>query len=178
MKRADLKTKFAEAGVAEDKINDLVDFVMSENGNDLNTLKSENEQLKSSHEKEVESLKAQYSELSTKVDGYKDYEELKQFKADTIANQEKTKRVEFLKAQGCKHPDLIIDKVDFSKATYDEEKKAYTGLDEALKGLKASYSDLFENKTPQQINPDIKPKPTESDFMAEYRKNNPNLIIK
>ena len=175
MKREDLKKQLVDAGVAEDKINSLVDYVMSQNGADLNTLKSENEALKTSHSKEVETLKAQYSELASKVESYKDYEELKKFKSDTIANQENSKRVEFLKAQGCKHPDLIMAKIDFDKVSYDEEKKTYVGLDEALKNLKTNYADLFESKGTQQVDTNPKPNNQGSSFYEEYKKNNPDL---
>ena len=175
MKREDLKKQLVEAGVAEDKINGLVDYVMSQNGTDLNTLKSELEQVKSSHAQEVETLKAQNSELSSKVEGYKDYEDLKKFKADTMANQEKSKRIDFLKAQGCKHPDLIMTQLDFEKASYDEEKKTYVGLDDSLKTLKTNYADLFEKSGTQQIPTNTTPNKTGSDFYEEYKRNNPDV---
>ena len=119
MKREDLKKQLVDAGVAEDKINGLVDYVMSQNGADLNTLKSENEQLKSSHSQEVETLKAQNSELTSKIESYKDYEDLKKFKSDTIANQENSKRVEILNAQCCKKHYLIRAKIDLDNVSYD-----------------------------------------------------------
>ncbi len=175
MKREDLKKQLVDAGVAEDKINALVDYVMSQNGNDLNTLKSELEQVKSSHEKEVETLKAQNSELSTKIDGYKDYEDLKKFKADTEANAEKSKRIDFLKSQGCKHPELIMSQIDFDKASYDESKKTYTGLDDSIKQLKSSYKDLFVEAGTQQVQLNPQPNPSGSDFMEQYKKDHPEL---
>ena len=175
MKREDLKKQLVDAGVAEDKINTLVDYVMSQNGNDLNTLKSELEQVKSSHEKEVETLKAQNSELSTKIDGYKDYEDLKKFKADTEANAEKSKRIDFLKSQGCKHPELIMSQIDFDKASYDESKKTYTGLDDSIKQLKSSYKDLFVEAGTQQVLLNPQPNPSGSDFMEQYKKDHPEL---
>ena len=175
MKREDLKKQLVDAGVQEDKLGAVVDYIMSQNGADLNTLKSENEQLKRSHEKEVETLKAQNSELTSKVESYKDYEDLKKFKSDTIANQENAKRIDFLKAQGCKHPDLIMAQLDFEKASYDEEKKTYVGLDDSLKTLKTNYADLFEKGGTQQIETNPNPKGQGSDFFEEYKKNNPNL---
>ena len=175
MKREDLKKQFTEAGVPEDKIASLVDYVMSQNGAEINSLKSENEALKTSNAKEVETLKAQNSELASKVESYKDYEDLKKFKSDTIANQENAKRVEFLKAQGCKHPDLIMAKLDFEKASYDDDKKTYVGLDDSIKNLKTNYADLFEAQGTQQIEPNPKPNQTGSSFYEEYKKNNPEL---
>lgn len=177
MKREDLKNTLIQAGIQEDKINSVVDYVMKENGDDINKYKSELETLKGKYADDIKAKDDSIKGYEDKLKGFSDYEELKKYKADSIANAEKNKKIDFLKSLGCKHPDLIIDKVDFSKATYDEEKKAYTGLDEAIKGLKTNYAELFESKAPQQLNPDIKPKTTESDFMAEYRKNNPNLKI-
>lgn len=177
MKREDLKKQLVDAGIQEDKLGAVVDYIMSQNGADLNTLKSENEQLKSSHEKEVETLKAQNSELTSKVESYKDYEDLKKFKSETIANQENAKRIDFLKAQGCKHPDLIMTQLDFEKASYDEEKKTYVGLDDSLKALKTNYADLFEKGGTQQIETNPNPKGQGSDFFEEYKKNNPNLKL-
>ncbi len=177
MKREDLKKQLVDAGVAEDKINGIVDYVMSQNGADLNTLKSENEQLKSSHSKEVETLKAQNSELTTKLDGYKDYEDLKKYKADAEANAEKSKRIEFLKSQGCKHPELIMSQLDFDNASYDNDKKTYIGLDESIKKLKGDYTDLFEVKGTQQAQPQNNPAPTGSEFFERYKAENPNLDL-
>ena len=39
MKREDLRTKLVAAGVADDKIGELVDYVMAQNGADINNLK-------------------------------------------------------------------------------------------------------------------------------------------
>ena len=175
MKREDLKKQFTEAGVPEDKIASLVDYVMSQNGAEINALKSENETLKGNHAKELEALKSQNSELVARVDSYKDYEDLKKFKSDTLAEKENSKRIEFLKSKGCKHPDLIMAKLDFEKASYDEEKKTYVGLDDSLKTLKTSYSDLFEKEGTQQIPTNPTPNKTGSDFFEEYKRNHPEL---
>jgi hypothetical protein len=175
MKREDLKKQLVEAGIQEDKLGALVDYIMSQNGADLNTLKSENETLKATHEKELETLKAQNSELTAKVDSYKDYEDLKKFKSDTIANQEQSKRIDFLKSQGCKHPELIMSQIDFDSASYDDEKKTYIGLDDKIKAIKGSYTDLFEDTKMQQVNPNPAPKGTGSDFYEKYKKDHPEL---
>ena len=155
MKREDLKKKFIELGLAEDKINDAVDFVMSANGNDLNTLKSELEATKGKYADDMKSKDETIKGYEEKIKGFADYEDLKKFKADTEANAEKSKRIDFLKSNGCKHPDLMMDKLDFSKAKYDEEKKTFTGLDDDIKNLKTSYADLFENKQPTIIKPNV-----------------------
>ena len=178
MKREELKAKLVAAGVAEDKMSDLLDYVMAQNGADIQSLKTEKESLKASYDENLKKLQDENKGFKTQLDGYKDYEDLKKFKEDTIANAENEKRTNFLKAQGCKHPDLISSKLDFSKATWDEEKKTYTGLDEDIKSLKGSYADLFETKGTQQITPDGQPKSTDSDFFTRYKEEHPELNIK
>lgn len=178
MKREELKAKLVAAGVADDKMSDLLDYVMAQNGADIQSLKTEKESLKASYDENLKKLQDENKGFKAQLDGYKDYEELKKFKTDTIEKAETNKRNDFLKAQGCKHPDLIAGKIDFSKATWDEDKKTYTGLDEDIKSLKGSYADLFENKGTQQITPDTNPKSTDSDFFTRYKEEHPELNIK
>ena len=175
MKREDLKKKFIEEGVAEDKLNALIDFVMAQNGNDLNTLKSELEASKSKYADDMKSKDEAIRGYEDKIKGYADYEDLKKFKADTEDNAEKSKRIDFLKSQGCKHPELIMTQLDFEKASYDNDKKTYTGLDDAIKGLKSSYKDLFVEAGTQQVQVNPQPNPSGSDFMEQYKKDHPEL---
>ena len=177
MKREDLKAKMLEAGVADDKLSGLLDYVMAQNGAEINALKEEITAAKGVNDETIKSLKEENASLKSKIDGYKDYEDLKKFKEDSIANAENEKRVNFLKDNGCKHPDLVMSKLDFSKAKYDDEKKTYTGLDEDIKSLKGTYADLFEQKGTQQLNPDQQPKSGDSDFMTRYKEEHPELKI-
>ena len=177
MKREDLKNQLINAGVADDKINALVDSIMASNGADINTIKAEKEALEKKYAEDIKAKDDSLKEYESKVKGYADYEDLKKFKADTIANAEKSRKVEFLKSQGCKHPELILGQLDFEKATYDEEKKTYTGLDESLKTLKNNYKDLFVEQSTQQIDPNATPNPNGSSFFEEYKKNNPDLKL-
>ena len=178
MKREELKAKLVAAGVAEDKMSDLLDYVMAQNGADIQSLKTEKESLKASYDENLKKLQDENKGFKAQLDGYKDYEDLKKFKTETIEKAEADKKINFLKAQGCKHPDLVMGKLDFSKATYDEDKKTYTGLDEDIKSLKGSYADLFETKGTQQITPDGQPKSTDSDFFTRYKEEHPELNIK
>lgn len=175
MKREDLKKKFIEEGVAEDKLNALIDFVMAQNGNDLNTLKSELEATKGKYADDMKSKDDAIKGYEEKIKGYADYEDLKKFKADTEANAEKSKRIDFLKSQGCKHPELIMSQLDFEKASYDEGKKTYTGLDDAIKGLKNNYKDLFVEAATQQVEINPQPNPNGSSFYEQYKKDHPEL---
>ena len=175
MKREDLKKKFIEKGVAEESLNELIDFVMAQNGNDLNTLKSKLEASKSKYADDMKSKDEAIRGYEEKIKGYADYEDLKKFKVDTEANTEKSKRIEFLKSKGCKHPELIMPQLDFDKASYDDEKKTYVGLDDAIKGLKSSYKDLFVEAATQQVEINPQPKSSGSDFYQRYKDEHPEL---
>ncbi len=175
MKREDLKTKAIEAGILEDKINGFVDYVMAQNGADVNALKSELETLKGKQAEESKASEEKIKAYEERLKAYADYDDLKKFKDDTEANAEKSKRVEFLKSKGCKHPDLMMDKIDFSKASYDEEKKTYTGLDEEVKNLKTSYADLFEDKNPQKVVPYSQPNNVNGELTQRYLAEHPEM---
>lgn len=177
MKREELKAKLVEAGVADDKMSAVLDYIMAQNGAEINSLKEENKALKSTNDEANKSKDDEIKSLKAQIESYSDYDDLKKFKEDTIATAENDKRVNYLKAQGCKHPDLVMGKLDFSKATYDEEKKTYTGLDESIKKLKGDYVDLFETKGTQQVQPGTKPTPTGSDFFERYKAENPDLDL-
>ena len=176
MKREELKAKLVEAGVADDKMSAVLDYIMAQNGAEINSLKEENKALKSTNDEANKSKDDEIKSLKAQIESYSDYDDLKKFKEDTIATAENDKRVNYLKAQGCKHPDLVMGKLDFSKATYDEDKKTYTGLENSIKELKGTYQDLFEEKGTQHPNSSENPNPTGSSFFEEYKKNNPNLF--
>ena len=153
MKRADLRAKFQEAGLEAEKIDEIVNYIMDVNGKDVNLAKNTAEEDLAKLKAENEALLKDKNELSAKVDTYKDYDLLKQFKADYEAKAEKQQRADYLKSMGCKHPDLFENQIDWSKASYDQEKKTYTGLDDTLKGLKESYKDMFESEKQKQPEP-------------------------
>lgn len=174
MKREDLRTKLVAAGVSEENLASVVDYIMAANGADVESLKKENETLKASHKEALEAIQEENKTLKNQVSGYKDYEELKKFKADTLEKAETSKKIEFLKANGCKHPDLIMSKLDFSKGVYDEEKKTYTGLDDDVKGLREAYGDLFEQTGTQKIAPTNQGQSSNT-FLDQYLKENPTM---
>lgn len=174
MKREELRSKLSSVGVKEEDLGGIVDYIMSANGADVNSLKEELSAAKTQNANSLKSIQDENTALKAQLEGYKDYEELKKFKADSLEKIETDKKVAFLKAQGCKHPDLIMAKVDFTKGQYDEESKTYTGLDDAIKGLKESYSDLFEQTNMQRIVPATQPKAGD-DVLANYLKEHPEM---
>lgn len=151
MKRADLKTKMQELGIEVN--NDLIDYIMAQNGVDI-------ESLKTTHANEVQTLQTQLNEANEKItqheasmSQYADYDELKQFKEQALLQVENTRKLEYLKAIKCKHPELFVDKIDWTKATYNEEKKTYEGLDEQVKSYRDTYKSMFDVVDPQALNP-------------------------
>ncbi len=174
MKREELRSKLSSAGVKDEDLGGLVDYIMSANGADVTSLKEELSAAKTQNANSLKSVQDENTALKAQLEGYKDYEELKKFKADSLEKIETDKKVAFLKANGCKHPDLIMSKVDFSKGQYDEESKTYTGLDDAIKGLKDSYADLFEQTGTQQMNPDMQQSQTPGSDFERYKAAHPN----
>lgn len=178
MKRQNLRAKLQDAGLEAEKIDEIVNYIMDENGKDINQAKANVDDDFAKVKAENEALKQSNTELTAKVDSYKDYEDLKKYKADAEALKEETKITEYLKSIGCKHPDLIKSQIDFSKASYDEEKKTFTGLDETVKGLKEKYKDMFEvKKVEDKFNPNLDGgnSGNESEFMKRYKAENPSL---
>lgn len=149
MKREFLKS----LGIADDLINQIMD----ENGKDINNAKATAEAQANIYKEEVEKSKTAHADVLKQYNDLlaatKDYAELKQFHVDTLAKQEESRKIDFLKANGCKHPNLLLSQIDFSKATYDNEKKTYTGLDESIKDLKTTYADMFEATGTQHVDP-------------------------
>lgn len=174
MKREDLRTKLIAAGINEENLASVVDYIMAANGADVEGFKKENETLKASHKEALEAIQEENKTLKAQVGQYKDYEDLKKFKAETLEKAETSKKMEFLKANGCKHPDLIMSKLDFTKGVYDEEKKTYTGLDDDVKGLREAYGDLFEAQGTQKITP-AQQGQSSNTFLDQYLAENPGM---
>lgn len=147
MKRNDIKSKMQELGLEVN--NDLIDYIMGQNGVDIETLKANHSTEIQTLQEQLQEKDAKVKELEANTSQYADYEELKQFKQSVVEKEEKERKVDYLKSLKCKHPDLFVDKLDWTKATYNEEKKTYEGLEESAKELKAQYVDMFEQT--QQI---------------------------
>ena len=157
----------------------IIDQIMKANGDDINSAKASAEAqtsvLKEENEKLTQSVTEWTNKYNTLQNDTKDFADLKQFKVDTLAKQEHGRKVDFLKAQGCKHPELLVSQIDFTKAQYDEEKKTYTGLDEVIKAKREAYADMFEPKGTQ--NPNLQnPEPSaEGGVLERYLKDHPEM---
>lgn len=178
MNRKDLKAKLVEAGLEEEKVNDLVDYIMQSNGNDINKAKAEAETSLESAKTELESVKKSNTDLQEKLNGFSDYEDLKKFKAESLEKEVKQQRSDFLKSVGCKHPELFIKEIDWEKASYDQDKKVFTGIEDTLKSLKDTYKDMFvtEKGNPNLFNNNIGSKNTVDDpIIAQYKQTHPDV---
>lgn len=133
-----MKREFLKGlGVPEEAISKI----MEENGNDV-------ENARKPLQSKIDTLTAQNTELTSKIESYKDYEEIKTSLASYKANEEKQNKIDYLKSTGCKHPELFVDKVDFTKGKYNAEKKTYEGLEEYVNGFKEQYKEMFESSDP------------------------------
>lgn len=179
MKREDLKTKIEELGL--EAKSELLDYIMNENGVDINATKASQNLTIKKLEEQVRTLEAKNNELITDAGKYADYEELKDFKTKALEKEEENRKIDFLKNQGCKYPELFLEKIDFSKGKYNEDKKTYEGLDDILKNVKDGYKGMFETKqSMQSLTPTTSSNSAEdmSGVEKAFYRNNPDLMPK
>lgn len=97
-------------------------------------------------EKHQEALN-KIKELSAKLDGMKDYDDMKKSYEKLTAEAEKGRRTDFIKSLGFNsHPELLVGSFDFSNLKYNETSKTYEGdkLEEITKAFKESYKDMLD----------------------------------
>ena len=149
MKRADLKSKLQELGLEVN--DDLINFIMTQNGVDIESLKNNHTNELQTLQTELSSVKEELTQAKAKESQYADYEELKQFKTDTLLKVENEQKIGYLKEIKCKYPELFVDKFDWTKATYNQEKKTYEGLEEQIKKVQEQYAGMFDVQQQQII---------------------------
>ena len=149
MKRADLKAKMQELGLEVN--DDLINFIMTQNGVDIESLKNNHANELQTLQTELSSVKEELTQAKAKESQYADYEELKQFKTDTLLKVENEQKIGYLKEIKCKYPELFVDKFDWTKATYNQEKKTYEGLEEQIKKVQEQYAGMFDVQQQQII---------------------------
>lgn len=149
MKRADLKAKMQELGL---EVNDeFINYIMTQNGVDIESLKNNHANELQTLQTELSSVNEELTQLKAKESQYADYEELKQFKTDTLLKVENEQKIGYLKEIKCKYPELFVDKFDWTKATYNQEKKTYEGLEEQIKKVQEQYAGMFDVQQQQII---------------------------
>lgn len=149
MKRADLKAKMQELGL---EVNDeFINYIMTQNGVDIESLKNNHANELQTLQNELNGVKEELTQAKAKESQYADYEELKQFKTDTLLKVENEQKIGYLKEIKCKYPELFVDKFDWTKATYNQEKKTYEGLEEQIKKVQEQYAGMFDVQQQQII---------------------------
>lgn len=149
MKRADLKAKMQELGLEVN--DDFINYIMTQNGVDIESLKNNHANELQTLQTELSSVKEELTQAKAKESQYADYEELKQFKTDTLLKVENEQKIGYLKEIKCKYPELFVDKFDWTKATYNQEKKTYEGLEEQIKKVQEQYAGMFDVQQQQII---------------------------
>jgi hypothetical protein len=163
MKRSFLENLFKDLEVDDSVKKSIIDSIMTENGNDVNTEKTKLESVKNDlkvKEGVIDDLNAKIKEA-----GNVDIEAIKkeQFdlgKAEGSKEVEEFKKTNALKSsiKGAKDFDLVYSKLDKDKIKYEKNDKGeYTvsGIDEQIKDVKEKYSFLFEDENDGTGNSDI-----------------------
>lgn len=149
------------------------------NGADRTADKTKYESQIAALKQENDDYKTKQTEYEENASKYADYEELKKFKVESLAKEEKAQQVAYLKAQGAIHPELLVGQVDWSKATYNNDKSTYEGIDDAIKGLKETYKGAFKDTNYNPTQPEGGD-PSHKDLTGvekAFLANNPDLTI-
>lgn len=147
MNSKELKAKFIEKGLSDEAASELSDYVMKNNGIDINRAKENSNDELTTIKAELEKYKADNEALKGQVSSFSDYAELKKFKEDSLIAEENNHKIAFLKSVGLKdekYAKLLLNDMDFTKGVYDAEKNTYTGMDDIVKSLKENYADMFQ----------------------------------
>ena len=153
MKRSFLENLFKDLEMEDSVKKNIIDSIMTENGNDVNAEKTKLESAKN----DLKVKEGVIEELNTKIKeaGSVDIEALKKEQFD-LGKAEGSKEVEEFKKtnalrssiKGAKDFDLVYSKLDKDKIKYEKDDKGeYTvsGIDEQIKDVKEKYSFLFED---------------------------------
>lgn len=154
MKRSFLEGLFKDLEVEDSVKKNIIDSIMTENGNDLNTEKTKLETLRN----DLKVREGVIEELNTKIKEADsiDIEKIKQEqfdlgKAEGSKEFDEFKKTNALKSsiKGAKDFDLVYSKLDKEKIKYDKDDKGeyiVSGIDEQIKDVKEKYSFLFEQE--------------------------------
>lgn len=157
MKRSFLENLFKDLEMEDSVRKNIIDTIITENGNDINTEKAKTESAKN----DLKVKEGLIEELNTKIKEADsvDIEEIKkQAKEEGFAEGSKEveefKKTNALKSsiKGAKDFDLVYSKLDKEKIKYEKDDKGeYTvsGIDEQIKDVKEKYSFLFEDEEKQ-----------------------------
>lgn len=153
MKRSFLENLFKDLEAEDSVKKNIIDSIMTENGNDINAEKTKT----ITAENDLKVKEGLIEELNKKIkeNGSVDIEEIKRVAkeegfAEGSKEVEEFKKTNALKSsiKGAKDFDLVYSKLDKDKIKYEKDDKGeYTvsGIDEQIKDVKEKYSFLFED---------------------------------
>ena len=154
MKRKFLEDLFKDLEMEESVKKNIIDSIMSENGNDVNAEKTKLETVKNDlkvKEGVIEDLNAKIKEAEgVDIEGIKKQAREEGF-AEGSKEVEEFKKTNALKGsiKGAKDFDLVYSKLDKGKIKYEKKDNGeytVTGIDEQIKDVKEKYSFLFEEE--------------------------------
>ena len=154
MKRSFLEGLFKDLEAEDSVKKNIIDSIMTENGNDVNTEKTKTESLKN----DLKVKEGVIEELNTKIKEADsvDIEEIKRIAreegfAEGSKEVDDFKKTNALKSsiKGAKDFDLVYSKLDKEKIKYEKDDKGeyiVSGIDEQIKDVKEKYSFLFNEE--------------------------------
>lgn len=163
MKRSFLENLFKDLEAEDSVKKNIIDSIMTENGNDINAEKTKT----LTAQNDLKLKEGLIEELNKKIkeNGSVDIEEIKRVAkeegfAEGSKEVEEFKKTNALKSsiKGAKDFDLVYSKLDKDKIKYEKNDKGeYTvsGIDEQIKDVKEKYSFLFEEEDDGSGNTDI-----------------------
>ena len=163
MKRSFLEGLFKDLEAEDSVKKNIIDSIMTENGNDVNTEKTKT--LTAQNDLKVK--EGLIEELNTKIKeaGSVDIEEIKRVAkeegfAEGSKEVEEFKKTNALKSsiKGAKDFDLVYSKLDQEKIKYEKDDKGeyvVSGIDEQIKDVREKYSFLFEEENDGSGNTEI-----------------------
>lgn len=157
MKRSFLEGLFKDLECEDSVKKDIIDSIMTENGNDVNAEKTKT--LTAQNDLKVKEGLIEELNKKIKENGEIDVEEIKRVAkeegfAEGSKEVEEFKKTNALKSsiKGAKDFDLVYSKLDKEKIKYEKDDKGeyiVSGIDEQVKNIKEKYSFLFEDEERQ-----------------------------
>lgn len=153
MKRNEMTSKLSEHIEDANVVKEIVDYIFSENGNDINKLKEEIKQkddIITQHNEQIESLNKSIEEFEQgKADTDKLNKDLENWKTkydDLIATNKRDKEDrqinEALKNANCTDVDFALYKIGRDNFHFDKD-GSLIGFDETIKEFKDNHADFF-----------------------------------
>lgn len=153
MKRSFLENLFKDLETEDSVKKNIIDSIMTENGNDINAEKTKT--LTAQNDLKVKEGLIEELNKKIKENGSVDIEEIKRVAkeegfAEGSKEVEEFKKTNALRSsiKGAKDFDLVYSKLDKDKIKYEKDDKGeytVTGIDEQIKDVKEKYSFLFED---------------------------------